>query len=245
MKTKNYHHTEAYPESANKPETVAPFRINIDQSTLDDLKRRITATRWTDEVKNAKWKYGTNEAYLKGLCDYWRHDFDWRAQEKYLNSFQHYRTNIDGIGIHFIHRKGEGNSPVPLILTHGYPDTFARFLKIIPLLTKADENGFSFDVVVPSIPGYGFSDKPREKGVDTKLISGLFVKLMTERLGYERFIAHGGDSGSGITEDMGLYHEESVTGIHLTDVNIQVATDRRRVCLYSKYKTADPGLWIK
>ena len=125
MKTKNYRFTEAYPESTNNLENVEPFTINIDQSTLDDLNRRIINTRWTDEVKNAKWKYGTNEAYLKGLCDYWQHDFNWKAQEKYLNSFQHYKTNIDGIGIHFIHQKGEGNNPIPLILSHGYPDSLA------------------------------------------------------------------------------------------------------------------------
>jgi pimeloyl-ACP methyl ester carboxylesterase len=218
MEPKNYRFTEAYAESTDESERVTPFRINIDPSTLDDLGRRIGDTRWTDEVKNAKWKYGTHEVYLKELCHYWQHEFDWKVQEKYLNSFPHFKTTIDDIGIHFIHQRGEGKNPIPLILTHGYPDTFARFLKIIPLLTKTDENGFSFDVVIPSIPGYGFSDIPKEKGVDTKLISGLFVKLMTERLGYEKFVAHGGDSGSGITEDIALYHEESLTGIHLTDV---------------------------
>ena len=218
MKSKNHLYTETYPEPENKSETIAPFKINIEQSTLDDLRRRLAATRWPGEIKNAKWKYGTNEDYLKELCDYWQKEFNWKAQEKYLNSFPQFKTTIDDIGIHFIHQKGEGTNPIPLILTHGYPDTFARFLKVIPLLTKADKNGLSFDVVVPSIPGYGFSEIPSEKGVDTKLISKLFAKLMTERLGYEKFLAHGGDTGSGITEDIALYHEESVIGIHLTDV---------------------------
>src|SRR5436190_4384076 len=102
MKPKNYRYTEVYSEPTEKSESVIPFRINIEQSTLDDLDRRIGATRWTDEVKNAKWKYGTNEAYLKELCHYWQYEFDWKAQEKYLNSFQHFKTTIDGIGIHFI-----------------------------------------------------------------------------------------------------------------------------------------------
>jgi pimeloyl-ACP methyl ester carboxylesterase len=202
----------------NKSGSIHPYKISIDQSVLDDLKKRIAATRWTDEVKNSKWKYGTNEEYLRQLCDYWQHDFDWKKQENYLNSFPQYKATIEGTGIHFIHQKGKGKKRVPLILTHGYPDTFARFLKVIPLLTKADENGFSFDVVVPSIPGYGFSDIPTEKGMDTKQVSHLFAKLMTEDLGYERFMAHGGDTGSGVTEDMALYNEESLIGIHLTDV---------------------------
>lgn len=218
MKSIDHRYTETYPESDNTSEIVTPFKINIEQPILADLRRRLAATRWPGEIKNARWKYGTNEVYLKELCNYWENEFDWRAQEKSLNSFLQFKTIIDGIGIHFIHQKGEGTNPIPLILTHGYPDTFARFLKLIPLLTKADERGLSFDVVVPSIPGYGFSDIPTEKGFDTRSISKRFMKLMTERLGYEKFVAHGGDTGSGVTEDMALYNEESIIGIHLTDV---------------------------
>jgi hypothetical protein len=131
-----------------------PFKINIKQSVIDDLKSRIANTRWTDEIENSKWEYGTNKSYLKELCDYWQSTFDWKKQEEYLNSFPHFKTIVDGVGLHYIHQKGEGENSIPLLLTHGYPDSFVRFLKIIPLLTKADKNGFSFDVIIPSIPGY-------------------------------------------------------------------------------------------
>ena len=195
-----------------------PFKISIEQSLLDDLKNRITATRWTDEIEHSKWEYGTNRNYLQELCGYWHDNFDWKKQEDYLNSFSHFKTTIDGVGLHFIHQKGEGNMPIPLLLTHGYPDSFVRFLKIIPLLTKADQNGLSFDVIIPSIPGYGFSDIPTEPGMNPKRIANLFFNLMTEELGFKKFIAHGGDWGTSITEQMALYHADSLLGIHLTDV---------------------------
>jgi len=195
-----------------------PFKINIEQSILDDLKNRIADTRWTDEIQNSKWEYGTNRSWLKELCDYWQTSFNWRKQEEYLNSFKNYKATIDGVELHFIHQKGEGNISVPLLLTHGWPDSFVRFLKIIPMLTKADENGFSFDVIIPSIPGQGFSEIPKESGMNVKRIAKLFTSLMTEELGYEKFVAHGGDLGTGITEQIALYHAESLLGIHLTDV---------------------------
>jgi pimeloyl-ACP methyl ester carboxylesterase len=194
------------------------FKINVERSVIDDLKERIAATRWTDEIDNSTWEYGTNKTYLKELCDYWQHDFDWKKQEEHLNSFENFKTTVDAVGIHFIHQKGEGQHSIPLLLTHGYPDSFARFSKLIPLLTKADENGFSFDVIVPSIPGYGFSDIPTESGMNTKRIAELFANLMTKELGYEKFVAHGGDWGSGITEQIALNYSESLMGIHLTDI---------------------------
>lgn len=194
------------------------FKINIKQSILDDLKSRIANTRWTDEIENSKWEYGTSKTYLEELCKYWENSFDWKKQEEYLNSFPHFKTTIDGVGLHYIHQKGESKNSIPLLLTHGYPDSFVRFLKIIPLLTKEDENGFSFDVVIPSIPGYGFSDIPTEPGMNKKRIAELFSKLITEDLGYNKFVAHGGDWGAGISEQIALYHSESLLGIHLTDI---------------------------
>ncbi|HET7000267.1 MAG TPA: alpha/beta fold hydrolase, partial [Puia sp.] len=164
------------------------FTIGINRSVIDDLKNRLAATRWTDEIENDKWQYGTNEKYLKELCDYWRNQFDWYAQQDYLNSFNHYKTEIDGTGIHFIHQKGRGKNPVPLLLIHGFPDSFVRFLKVIPMLTEADKNGLSFDLVIPSIPGYGFSDIPKKPGMDTKEIGVLFNKLMTDELGYKKYL---------------------------------------------------------
>ena len=194
------------------------FKISIQQSILDDLKTRISHTRWTDEIENSKWEHGTNKSWLKELCDYWQKDFDWRKQEEHLNSFAHFKTTVDGTGLHYIHQKGDGKNSIPLLLTHGWPDSFVRFLKIIPLLTKADENGLSFDVVVPSVPGHGFSDIPTKPGMNTKHIAKLFASLMTEELGYEKFVAHGGDLGTGITEQIALYHPKSLLAIHLTDI---------------------------
>jgi len=194
------------------------FTIGINRSVIDDLKNRLAATRWTDEIENDKWQYGTNEKYLKELCDYWQHQFDWYAQQYYLNSFNHYKTEIDGTGIHFIHQKGKGKNPVPLLLIHGFPDSFVRFLKVIPRLTEADKNGLSFDLVIPSIPGYGFSDIPKKPGMDTKEIGALFNKLMTEELGYKKYLVQGGDWGTSIAEKIALYHAGSLIGIHLTDV---------------------------
>src|SRR5262249_51322905 len=137
---------------------IQPFQIDVRQSVLSDLKERLGRTRWTNGLDGAGWNYGTDPHYLKQLCDYWRDGFDWPKQQGHLNSFEHFRADLDGTGLHFIRAKGTGANPMPLLLVHGWPDSFARFLKIIPLLTNAGED--SFDVVVPSLPGYGFSDRP-------------------------------------------------------------------------------------
>jgi len=198
-----------------------PFIINIEHSVLNDLRNRISNIRWTDEIENSKWEYGTSKKYLKGLCDYWRSDFNWKKQEEWLNSFQNYKATIDDNVIHFIHQRGRGKTSVPILLIHGYPDSFIRFLKMIPLLTEADENGFSFDVIIPSIPGYGFSGIPSEAGMNTRRIGELFQKLMIKELGYEKYISHGSDWGAHITEQLALYHGDSLLGLHLTDIPFQ------------------------
>ena len=195
-----------------------PFRIHIQQDVLDDLKLRLSKTRWTDEIENDKWEMGTNESYLKELCAYWQNDFDWHKQEALLNSFTQYTSTVDDFTLHFIHEEGKGTTRIPLLITHGWPDSIVRFIKLIPLLTAADENGVSFDVIAPSIPGFGFSEIPSEKGMNPKKIAGLFNELMTKELGYEKYYAHGGDWGSSITEQIALYHSKSLLGIHLTDV---------------------------
>jgi len=195
-----------------------PYVINIDVSILDDLRHRLAMTRWTNDINNDNWKTGTNTTYLKELCYYWLHDFDWKKNEAFLNSFSHFKTAIDNEGIHFIHEKGKGKTSVPLLLIHGYPDSFMRFLKVIPLLVAPDDDGFSFDVVVPSIPGYGFSDIPTSPGMNPKRIASLFAKLMTEELGYSSFIVHGGDWGSTIAEQIAVNNSQILKGIHLTDI---------------------------
>jgi pimeloyl-ACP methyl ester carboxylesterase len=201
---------------------ILPFQINIPKTELDDLRTRLERTRWTDEIQGAGWSYGTNLGYLKELVQYWQHEFDWRAQEDIINRFSHFRTHVDGFGLHFIHEHGKGKNPLPIILTHGFPDSFVRMLKIIPLLTDPAGHGGdaedSFDVVVPSLPGYGFSDRPTEKGFNAERIAGLFAKLMTDELGYQKFAAHGGDQGSSVTFQLASNHPDSLVGIHLTDV---------------------------
>ena len=149
--------------------SVQPFTISIAQGMLDDLHERLARTRWPDEVEGAEWDYGTNLAYLKTLVDYWQHHFDWRAQEAKLNHFAQFRAQIEGFGVHFIHERGKGPNPLPMILTHGWPDSFYRMHKIIPRLSDPASFGSdpfdSFDVIVPSLPGYGFSDRPHQRGM--------------------------------------------------------------------------------
>jgi pimeloyl-ACP methyl ester carboxylesterase len=200
---------------------VQPFHIDIPQSTLTDLQERLARTRTTDRLGGPGWEHGTDPDYLKELCAYWRQGFDWRKQEAYLNSFKHFRAEIDGVGIHFLHEKGKGSNTIPILLVHGWPDSFARFLKIIPLLTDPGAHGAdprdSFDVIVPSLPGYGFSDKPRKAEL-TFNFADLLHKLMVEELSYQRFAVQGGDWGGMVAENMARSYSASVIGIHLTDV---------------------------
>ncbi len=205
---------------------TTPFTIIIDQPVLDDLKFRLQQTRWTDEPDNAGWNYGTNPAYLRELVDYWLHTYDWRKQEAALNQFPQFKTTIDEVGIHFIYVRGKGPNPQPIILTHGWPDSFYRFYKVIPMLTDPASFGGdpnrSFDVIVPSIPGFGFSDRVASNDDRT---ADLWAKLMTEVLGYKNFVAGGGDQGTGITKSLANRHGALVTAIHLTDVGYPNGTE--------------------
>ncbi len=205
--------------------SIQPFKINIPQATLDDLRERLARTRWPDEVEGAGWDYGTNVGYLKSLVDYWQHEFDWRKQEAKLNTYTQFRADIDGLNIHFIHERGKGPNPIPLILTHGWPDSFYRMHKIIPMLTDPESFGGnaadSFDVIVPSIPGFGFSDSVRKPGWTVKQTAELWTSLMRDVLGYQRYAAAGGDGGSPISQLLALNNPTSVIGIHLTDIGFQ------------------------
>ena len=196
-----------------------PFTIDVPQSVLTDLQERLARTRWPDEVEGAAWDYGTNLSYLKELADYWQHKFAWRTQEEQLNQFAHFRADIDGFGIHFIHERGRGPDPLPIVITHGWPGSFYEMLKIIPLLTDPASYGGdpadSFDVIVPSLPGFGFSDRPSTRGMATPQTAELWACLMTEVLGYSRFAAAGGDIGSGVTQQLALAHPDLLVGIHL------------------------------
>ena len=194
------------------------FAIRISDAVLADLARRIDTTRWPDELENAGWEYGSNLAYMRSLAEYWRHSYDWRREEAILNRLPQFRLAIEGFHIHFVHVRGKGPAPLPLIVTHGWPGSFVEMLKLIPLLTDPTAHGGSaddaFDVIVPSLPGYGFSDRPGERGMDPKKIATLWVRLM-EELGYKRFGAQGGDWGSIISIALGLDHAKRMIGIHL------------------------------
>jgi pimeloyl-ACP methyl ester carboxylesterase len=198
-----------------------PFRVAIADATLQDLQRRLARTRFVPGDDAADWEAGTSPAYLRELVEYWRSGYDWRAQETRINRFAHFRASVRGADVHFIHERGHGPRPLPLVLTHGYPDSFLRFLELIPLLTDparhGGDAGDAFDVVVPSLPGYGFSEPPREVG-HTFHIGGVWHALMTDALGYERYGAHGGDWGSTVTEHLARSHGGAVVGVHLTDV---------------------------
>jgi pimeloyl-ACP methyl ester carboxylesterase len=198
---------------------IQPYQVQIAEETLQDLKERLRRTRWPDEVENAGWNYGIPLEVMRELMEYWRDQFDWRAQEQYINSFSNFHTSIDGSGIHFIHERGQGPKPLPLLLTHGWPSSFYDMLKLIPLLTDPANHGGeatdAFDVVVPSIPGHGFSDRPLQPGFEDYQVAKLWIKLMTG-LGYERFAAHAYDLGASITGLLCLHHPEYVIGYHTT-----------------------------
>jgi len=201
---------------------VQPFKIAVDDEVLDDLRQRLAGTRWPDEIPASGWDYGSNLEYLKELVEYWGTSFDWRAQEKLINSFNHYKAEVDGLDIHFIHERGKGANPMPLVITHGWPSSFFEMSKIIPLLADPGSHGGdpadAFDVVAPSLPGFGFSDRPTQRGMQVLKVADMWAKLMTQSLGYPRFAAQGGDIGAGVTARLGYAYPENLIGIHLTSV---------------------------
>lgn len=194
-----------------------PFEVHLSQAVLDDLSQRLARTRWPDEIEGSAWEYGSNLAYMKELVDYWRTRFDWRTQENRINSFPHFRATIDDLRIHFIYVRGKGPTPMPLVLTHGWPSSFVEMLKVVPFLTDPGRYGGdpadSFDVVIPSLPGFGFSDRPTKPWVTTR-IQKLWVRLMSDVLDYERFGVHGGDIGAGVSALLGMDYPENVIGVH-------------------------------
>lgn len=191
---------------------MKPFIVNIPEEVITDLKNRIANTRWPGEPERSDWSYGTSEKYMKELADYWMNEYDWSLYEEQLNRFPQYTVEINGILIHFQYIKGKGPDPKPLILTHGWPDSYYRFHKIIPLLTEGEQ---SFDLIIPSIPGFGFSDKT---AVSSTEVAAIWKKLMTEVLGYEKFCAVGGDIGMGVVKALASRYPDVVEAVHLTDV---------------------------
>jgi pimeloyl-ACP methyl ester carboxylesterase len=202
--------------------TALPFEIRIDDEVLADLAQRIRRTRWPGPAPGAPWEQGTDLDYLRRLLGYWAGGFDWRRRERVLNGFAHFRVELDGSRIHFVHERARDGHGIPLVLTHGWPSTFAEMLPLVPLLTDPGAHGIegpSFDVVVPSLPGYGFSERPARTGLNYRYTAGLWHRLM-KSLGYERYGAHGTDFGAGVATLMALDDPAPVTGIHLSTLDI-------------------------
>ncbi len=196
-----------------------PFSIAIPDQTLTDLRDRLARTRFAPEFANARWDYGTSGAYLKELIEYWRDRYDWRRAEREMNTFSHYKTSIEGIPIHFLHEPGKGPSPIPLIMNHGWPWTFWDFHKMIRPLTDPGAHGGdprdAFDIVVPSLPGYGFSEPLATPGINFWRTADLWVTLMRDVLGYDKFAAQGGDWGAAIAAQLGHKYAQHLIGIHV------------------------------
>jgi len=196
---------------------IEPFQIAIAQEILDDLRDRLARTRWPDEVQEASWRYGANLGTMQELANYWLTKFDWRAQEQWINSFANYQTTVGDLRIHFIHERGKGPNPIPLVITHGWPSSFVEMLKLIPLLTDPANHGGeasdAFDVVVPSVPGFGFSDRPLQAGMTRWRVAEIWAKLM-DGLGYERYGLQANDIGAVISSWLSLDFPEHVIGLH-------------------------------
>jgi microsomal epoxide hydrolase len=194
------------------------FEVHVSDAEIADLKERLAATRWPrEEPEDAGWDYGANMAFVKELCAYWADGFDWRAVEARINGFDNFTETIDGIDIHFIVEEGSGSDPMPLVLTHGWPGSIVEFLEVIEPLAHPERFGGDaedgFTVVVPSLPGYGFSAAPKQP-VDCRYVAGLWRKLMVDVLGHSRFIAQGGDWGCLVTSWLGKDHPDVCIGAH-------------------------------
>jgi pimeloyl-ACP methyl ester carboxylesterase len=185
-----------------------PYVIAVPDEVLDDLRDRIRRTRWPEPAPGEEWSQGTDRAYLQDLLRHWADEFDWRAHEARLNRFDHRQATVDGVRLHFVHHRAPGGG-VPLVLTHGWPSTF------LEPLTLVDRLGDRFDLVIPSLPGYGFSARPGRAGVNRAVVADLWHGLM-QGLGYERYGAHGGDFGAGVATFMALRQPDLMIGIHLS-----------------------------
>jgi pimeloyl-ACP methyl ester carboxylesterase len=211
--------TNAGKSSAETPSGLRPFRIAVPQADIDRILRRLRDTRWPDRIEATGWEYGANWNYMKELADYWTTRFDWRKAEAGLNRYPQFLARVGDYDIHFHHVRGRGPRPMPLVLTHGWPGSIVEFQQAIgPLSDPAAFGGNAedaFDVVVPSLPGFGYSSKPKGKPIGPVTIAHLWHTLMADVLGYQRFGAQGGDWGSAVTIQLGSLFPESLVGIHL------------------------------
>jgi epoxide hydrolase len=204
-------------------DALTPFRIEIPESELDDLRRRLRQTRWPEAEAVDDWSQGIPLAYVRDLCEYWLDRYDWRACEASLNRFPQFRTEIDGLSIHFLHVRSPHADALPLVMTHGWPGSIVEFRKVIEPLADPTAYGGSaadaFHVVCPALPGFGFSGKPARAGWGIERIADAWDALMT-RLGYAQYGAQGGDWGSGVTQALGIRHPDHLAGIHINMVTV-------------------------
>jgi pimeloyl-ACP methyl ester carboxylesterase len=197
---------------------VAPFTLRIEDSAIQDLHERLDRTRWPDELEAEPWAYGACRSELQRIISYWRNGFDWRASEAGINQLRQFKANADGLDIHFIHERGQGPAPLPLLISHGWPGSFVEMLDLVPLLADPARFGGdpadAFDVIVPSLPGYGFSDAPVRPGTTPRKIAELFAGLM-HTLGYAQYGVQGGDWGASVVTWLAREYPERVRAIHL------------------------------
>jgi pimeloyl-ACP methyl ester carboxylesterase len=198
--------------------TAQPFTIAVPDSVLEDLETRLRLTRWPDRITGAGWDYGIDTAILRPLAEHWAEAFDWRDVESDLNRLPQFTTEIEGEMIHFLHVRGNGVRRIPLLVLHGWPSSFLQMTDLIPLLT-AERNGTSFDVIVPSLPGFGFSSQARTRGMSVARIAGLMTRLMTDVLDCGRFAGRGSDLGAGVLQQIALQSPDRLIGLHLSGTN--------------------------
>lgn len=216
-------------DKGNHPQSYKPRATELE---LRKLKTRLRSTRWPDHPGESGWSAGTNLDYLRDLVDYWAEDFDWRTQESKLEELPRFEVLLSGMWIHFVHLKASGPAAgtMPLVLTHGWPDSFWRYSKVIPLLANPGAHGAdpadAFDVIVPDLPGFGYSDRPPGPALNSIAVADLWARLMTI-LGYEEFGAAGGDVGSQVSRYLGLNHPERVRAVHRMDAGLPVFTGDR------------------
>ena len=197
---------------------IHPFRIDVPDTTLEQIRTQVANYPWHEMPDDGGWAYGTPLGYMKELCAYWLNEFDWRKQEAAINRFSHFIAPVQGIDLHFIQEKGDGPSPLPLIISHGWPGSIVEFLDIIQPLAHPQRFGGSeddaFDVIVPSLPGFGFSGRPG-RPIGPRKMANLFNQLMTDVLGYSNYLAQGGDWGGAISSWLGFEHAPACQAIHI------------------------------
>jgi len=208
--------------------SLEPFRIEVSDDVLSDLKLRLASVRWPNEPKAARWRYGADLAWMKQVVEHWRTSYDWRQAEARINRWPQYRVPIEGKRIHFILEHGSGPAPMPLILTHGWPGSIVEFLDVIEPLAHPERFGGSekdsFTVIVPSLPGYGFSDAP-DAPIGTVEIARRWSKLMTDVLGFEQYAAQGGDWGGVVTADLARHFPQKLCAVHLNIIGLSPTVD--------------------